>query len=126
MEFLMSLTLTSFVKFALYVVMGAAAMLLTAILIRPDWGEVARGLIPSFPPGAARWGLGVLGGVGRHLRLRASKSDRDHAPNVTGVYGGRNVVVPTSGICASVRVASIASPVMFDVFPWSVPMPSVV
>jgi Mn2+/Fe2+ NRAMP family transporter len=47
----------------------SGSMLLTAILIGPDWSEVARGLIPSFPPGSARWGLGVLGGIGGTLTL---------------------------------------------------------
>ncbi len=47
----------------------SGSMLLTALLIRPDWSEVARGLIPSFPAGAARWGLGVLGGIGGTMSL---------------------------------------------------------
>jgi len=43
-----------------------------------------------------------------------------------GVYGGREVVVPSSGMERSVSAAMIACPLMLEVFPWSVAMPRVV
>jgi hypothetical protein len=45
---------------------------------------------------------------------------------VTGVYGGRNVVVPTCGTVVPIASAATAMPSMPLVLPWSVPMPSVV
>ena len=47
-----------------------AAVLLTVILIRPDWPAVIRGLaVPSFPAGGSGWLLGVMGGVGGTVTL---------------------------------------------------------
>ena len=47
-------------------------VLLTAVLIGPDWGAVLRGvLIPTIPPGSTLWILGVLGGVGGTVTLLA-------------------------------------------------------
>ena len=60
------------------------------------------------------------GRTDRHGRSPAS------APNVTGVYGIRNVVRPTSGSGRARPSATIASAFMFDVLPWSVAMPAVV
>lgn len=45
-------------------------VLVTAILIRPEWGAVLSGLVvPTLPPGGFTWGIGVLGGVGGTVTL---------------------------------------------------------
>jgi Mn2+/Fe2+ NRAMP family transporter len=45
-------------------------VLATAVLLRPDWGQVFRSpLRPGLPPHAATWVLGVLGGVGGTVTL---------------------------------------------------------
>ncbi len=44
-------------------------VVLTAVLIRPDWVEVARGFVPSVPQGSSAWLLGVMGGVGGTVTL---------------------------------------------------------
>jgi Mn2+/Fe2+ NRAMP family transporter len=44
-------------------------VLATAVMIAPDWGSVAAGLIPSIPPGGTGWLLAVLGGVGGTVTL---------------------------------------------------------
>jgi Mn2+/Fe2+ NRAMP family transporter len=42
----------------------------TAVLIRPDWSAIGRGLVmPSIPAGSLPWILGVLGGVGGSVTL---------------------------------------------------------
>lgn len=42
----------------------------TALLIRPDWPAVGRGLVlPQIPGGATPWVLGLLGGVGGSVTL---------------------------------------------------------
>ena len=41
----------------------------TAVMIAPDWGSVAAGLIPTIPPGSTAWLLAVLGGVGGTVTL---------------------------------------------------------
>ncbi len=47
-----------------------ATVLLTVILIRPDWAAVAQGLVvPSLPKGGSGWLLGVMGGVGGTVTL---------------------------------------------------------
>ena len=48
------------------------------------------------------------------------------APSATGVKGGRETVVPTSGMERDSVSARMAWPVMLEVLPWSVAMPSVV
>ena len=48
------------------------------------------------------------------------------APNVTGVYGCRKVVVPISEIGLPRTSESAPIPLTAPVRPWSVPMPSVV
>jgi Mn2+/Fe2+ NRAMP family transporter len=46
------------------------AVILTAILVGPDWGGVATGLlVPQIPPSGTGYTLGVLGGVGGTLTL---------------------------------------------------------
>jgi Mn2+/Fe2+ NRAMP family transporter len=45
-------------------------VLLTAVLIRPDWGAVLRGLaIPIIPRGGTGWVLALMGGVGGTVTL---------------------------------------------------------
>ncbi|MDA0747139.1 MAG: Nramp family divalent metal transporter [bacterium] len=45
-------------------------VLLTALLLGPEWGMLAKGLfIPSIPPGGLAWTLGILGGVGGTVTL---------------------------------------------------------
>jgi Mn2+/Fe2+ NRAMP family transporter len=52
------------------VVVMVAAVLLTVILVAPDWAMVARGLlVPIIPRGGSAWVLGVLGGVGGTVTL---------------------------------------------------------
>ncbi len=52
------------------VVIMVAAVLLTVVLIAPNWPAVLRGLfIPSLPAGGTAWLLAVLGGVGGTVTL---------------------------------------------------------
>ncbi len=45
-------------------------VILTALLMRPDWGEVLRGcLVPAIPGKGLGWVIGVLGGVGGTVTL---------------------------------------------------------
>jgi Mn2+/Fe2+ NRAMP family transporter len=45
-------------------------VLLTVVLVRPDWAAVLRGLtVPSLPKGGSGWLLGVMGGVGGTVTL---------------------------------------------------------
>ncbi|MBI1353122.1 MAG: iron transporter [Acidobacteria bacterium] len=44
-------------------------VLLTAVVISPDWGAVALGFIPSMPANGSEWVLAVLGGVGGTVTL---------------------------------------------------------
>lgn len=45
-------------------------VIITAILIRPDWAGVTQALItPNFTPAAIPWTLGILGGVGGTVTL---------------------------------------------------------
>lgn len=45
-------------------------VLLTAVLLRPDWGAVFQGIfLPTIPSGGVPWMLGVLGGVGGTVTL---------------------------------------------------------
>ena len=45
-------------------------VLVTAVLVGPDWGAVGRGILtPSIPQGGLPWTLGVLGGVGGTVTL---------------------------------------------------------
>lgn len=46
------------------------AVMATALLIRPDWASVGRGvLVPVIPEGGTGWVLGILGGVGGTVTL---------------------------------------------------------
>ena len=52
------------------IVIMVGAVLLTVVLIAPDWPAVARGLvIPTIPKGGTSWMLAVLGGVGGTVTL---------------------------------------------------------
>ena len=45
-------------------------VLVTAVLVGPDWGAVGRGILaPGIPQGGLPWTLGVLGGVGGTVTL---------------------------------------------------------
>ena len=44
-------------------------VLLTAVLIQPDWAGVARGFVPSLPEGGTAWIVATLGGVGGTVTL---------------------------------------------------------
>jgi len=47
-------------------------VLVTAVLLGPDWGVVLSGIVlPQVPPGGSTWVLGVLGGVGGTVTLLA-------------------------------------------------------
>ncbi len=55
---------------ALCVALMFVGVILTAVLIHPDWGEVAAGLfVPRVPEGGTAYTLGVLGGVGGTVTL---------------------------------------------------------
>ncbi len=46
------------------------AVMVTAVVCKPDWASASRGLIfPSIPSGGMGWVLGILGGVGGTLTL---------------------------------------------------------
>jgi Mn2+/Fe2+ NRAMP family transporter len=42
---------------------------LTAFLLAPDWTAIARGLVPSLPPGSAGWVVSVIGAIGGTMAL---------------------------------------------------------
>ena len=46
-----------------------ATVVCTTAMIAPSLGEIARGLVPSIPPGGTPWILAVLGGVGGTVTL---------------------------------------------------------
>jgi len=47
-----------------------ATVLITVVLVRPDWAAVAKGLVtPAIPNGSSGWLLGVMGGVGGTVTL---------------------------------------------------------
>ena len=55
---------------ALFIGIMFVAVILTAILSDPNWGQVVRGIaVPSLPPGGTGYMLGVLGGVGGTVTL---------------------------------------------------------
>lgn len=58
-------------KRVLAVCVGAmfATVTATAFLLAPDWGAVARGLVPSLPPGGAGWVVGLIGAIGGTMAL---------------------------------------------------------
>jgi len=47
----------------------SASVVLTAVLLRPDWGAIARGIVPSIPASGPAWLLAVLGGIGGTMTL---------------------------------------------------------
>src|SRR5262245_30487876 len=58
-------------KRVLAVCVGAmfATVTATAFLLSPDWGAVARGLVPRLPPGSAGWVVGLIGAIGGTMAL---------------------------------------------------------
>ncbi len=66
--------------------------------------------------------IGVLR-TGSNSSPRAAPAS---VPKVTGVYGMRKVVCPTSGTVLPRRAATRPSAFRFEVLPWSVAMPTVV
>ncbi|MEX2264874.1 MAG: Nramp family divalent metal transporter [Bryobacteraceae bacterium] len=58
-------------KRVLGVCVGAmfGTVVLTALLLAPDWTIVARGLIPSLPAGSAGWAISLVGAVGGTVAL---------------------------------------------------------
>jgi Mn2+/Fe2+ NRAMP family transporter len=58
-------------KKVLAVCVGAmfGTIVLTAVLVAPDWTVVARGLIPSLPAGSAGWVVGLVGAIGGTVAL---------------------------------------------------------
>jgi Mn2+/Fe2+ NRAMP family transporter len=46
-----------------------ATVVSTAFLLAPDWGAVARGLVPSLPAGSAGWVVGLVGAIGGTVAL---------------------------------------------------------
>jgi Mn2+/Fe2+ NRAMP family transporter len=80
-------------------------VVLTALLLAPDWSGVARGLVPSLPAGSAGWIVGVIGAIGGTMSLisygywireegrtgeeglRACRSDLVLSYSVIGVFG---------------------------------------
>lgn len=93
-------------------VLMVAAVLLTVVLIAPDWAAVARGLfIPSLPSGGTAWLLAVLGGVGGTVTLlcysywirekgrsgeagvRESRFDLSIAYGLTAFFGAAMIII---------------------------------
>jgi len=87
-------------------------VLLSVILVSPDWGLVVKGLfIPSFPRGQEAWLLGVLGGVGGTVTimsygywirekgrkgwagLKASRLDLAVAYGLTAFFGAAMIII---------------------------------
>ncbi|MCG8407273.1 MAG: Nramp family divalent metal transporter [Phycisphaerales bacterium] len=55
---------------SVFIAVMFVAVVLTAILIKPDWAAVGRGVLtPSFPKEGLGWVFGVLGGVGGTVTL---------------------------------------------------------
>jgi Mn2+/Fe2+ NRAMP family transporter len=94
------------------VVLMVVAVLLNVILVAPDWGEAARGIVqPSIPRGGEAWLLGVLGGVGGtvtilsygywirekdrsgHSGLKKSRLDLALGYGLTAFFGAAMIVI---------------------------------
>ena len=100
-------------KRVLAVCVGAMffTVLLTAMLLTPDWGAVARGFVPSLPANGAGWVVGLIGAIGGtmalisygywireegrtgHEGLRACRSDLLLSYAVIGVFGVAVVII---------------------------------
>ncbi len=73
---LIGLTMVLFGSFELFerimsILIGVmfVTVILTAVVIAPDWGDVAIGFIPTIPAQGSEWVLAVLGGVGGTVTL---------------------------------------------------------
>lgn len=94
------------------IVLMVAAVLFTVVLIAPDWGAVAGGLvIPAFPREGSGWMVAVLGGVGGTVTLlcysywirekgrtgreglRASRFDLAVAYTLTAFFGAAMIII---------------------------------
>jgi len=74
---------------SVFIVVMFVSVILTALLIKPDWGAVAVGLtVPRIPEGGLGYLLGVLGGVGGTVTL-LSYGYWIREKNRTGVQGVR-------------------------------------
>lgn len=89
-------------------------VVLTAVLLRPGWADVAQGFVPSVPKGGSVWVLGVLGGVGGTLTLlsygywidevgrsgagglRACRVDLSVGYTMTALFGVAMIVIGSS------------------------------
>ncbi|HUG80949.1 MAG TPA: Nramp family divalent metal transporter [Bryobacterales bacterium] len=57
------------VLMSVFIALMFGTVVLTAVLIGPDWAGVARGFVPSVPRGGSAWLLAVMGGVGGTVTL---------------------------------------------------------
>ena len=89
-------------------------VLVTAILIQPEWGTVAQGFVPSIPEGEETWVLAVLGGVGGTITLlsygywireqnrsgredvRTCRIDLLASQTITGLFGLAVIIIGSS------------------------------
>lgn len=89
-------------------------VLITAILIKPEWGVVAQGFVPSIPEGEEAWVLAVLGGVGGTITLlsygywirernrsgredvRTCRIDLLVSQTITGLFGLAVIIIGSS------------------------------
>ena len=100
-------------KRLLAVCVGAmfGTVVLTALLLTPDWAAVARGFIPSLPAGGTGWVIGLVGAIGGtmalisygywireegrtgHEGLRACRADLRLSYAVIGLFGMAVVII---------------------------------
>lgn len=99
----------------------------SALLVRPDWGAVLRGLVvPVVPPGGGAYLLGVAGGVGGSVTLlsysywmrergwdgpafrRRARLDLGIAYALTGLFGAALMVIAAGARPAVVQGSALA------------------
>ena len=86
-------------------------VLLTVILIEPEWNMILQGLVPSIPEGEEVWVLAVMGGIGGTVTLlsygywireqnrrgpqdvRTCRIDLLISQVITGLFGGAVIVI---------------------------------
>jgi Mn2+/Fe2+ NRAMP family transporter len=115
------------------------AVVVTAVLVRPDWSAAARGVvIPVIPAGGQGWVLGVLGGVGGTVTLlsygywireegrtgehgvRACRLDLAVAYALTAIFGVAMIIIgsrvtlegkgPTAALVLAGQLAEVLGP----------------